>query len=403
MTDQAHIVLGLGFGDESKGSIVDWLTRQHPDPSNVTVVRYNGGAQAAHNVVTADGEHHTFAQFGSGTLAGARTHLSRFMLINPGNMMNELGLLMPRHGDLCQRVSIDPRALVTTRLHMAYNRIIESARAENRHGSCGQGIGATAEFALQHEDLALRCEDLVRPEVTGFKLASLWNHYQSELEPLITSGRADPVEADIFQRVGGDLKTVAEMYRSWHGMWEWRYDDSLTGDLIFEGAQGVLLDEKWGTAPHHTWSDCTDGNARAILRDLGRDATCIGVTRTYATRHGAGPFNTEDSVMSIPEAHNATGRYQGAWRCGRLNLGALAYSIDHCEQVDAIAVTHCDRAPLSPNGRLKVATEEATGVEYQHLYGPFAAAIADELDRPLYVESHGPIAEDKVTPCACLL
>src|SRR5437773_11389748 len=87
MRRQAIIVIGLAFGDEGKGSIVDFLTRRY---NAHTVVRFNGGPQAGHNVVTSDGRHHTFSQFGSGTFVpGVRTLLSRFVLIEPYAMFKE--------------------------------------------------------------------------------------------------------------------------------------------------------------------------------------------------------------------------------------------------------------------------------------------------------------------------
>ena len=85
LEQQALLIADLSYGDAGKGSIVDYLTRLHQAH---TVVRYNGGAQAAHNVVDNDGRHHTFAQFGSGMFTpGVRTHFSRFMLLNPLSML----------------------------------------------------------------------------------------------------------------------------------------------------------------------------------------------------------------------------------------------------------------------------------------------------------------------------
>ena len=111
-----HVLLtvDLGFGDAGKGSIVDFLTRAY---AAHTVVRYNGGAQAGHRVVTAGlaPQEHIFAQFGSGTLAGAATHLSRFMLLDPLAMVEEekhlrmLGVI-----DAFQRTTIDAQAVVIT-------------------------------------------------------------------------------------------------------------------------------------------------------------------------------------------------------------------------------------------------------------------------------------------------
>ena len=86
---QVLLLAGLGFGDEGKGTCTDWLVREH---KSQLVVRYNGGSQAAHNVVDGD-KHHTFAQFGSGTLAGAKTYLSRFMLVEPLSLMREASAL----------------------------------------------------------------------------------------------------------------------------------------------------------------------------------------------------------------------------------------------------------------------------------------------------------------------
>src|ERR687897_1022473 len=87
---RAIILGGLGYGDEGKGTWTDFLARTEPVH---TVVRFNGGAQAGHNVVTPDGRHHTFAQFGSGTLHGVRTHLSRFMMVDPLALAAEAGHL----------------------------------------------------------------------------------------------------------------------------------------------------------------------------------------------------------------------------------------------------------------------------------------------------------------------
>lgn len=86
MSASVLMVCGLAWGDECKGSIVDFLTRRHRAR---LIVRHNGGAQCGHNVVTDDGRHHTFAQFGAGTLAGAETFLSRYMLVNPIFMLAE--------------------------------------------------------------------------------------------------------------------------------------------------------------------------------------------------------------------------------------------------------------------------------------------------------------------------
>src|SRR3954449_12449778 len=137
---QAFITVDLGFGDAGKGSIVDFLTRANDAH---TVVRYNGGAQAGHRVVTAGASprDHVFAQFGSGTLSGAATHLSRFMLLDPPAMLEEARHLAALGSDPLPRTTIDEGAPIITPFARAINRLRERARGSQRHGSCGMGIG----------------------------------------------------------------------------------------------------------------------------------------------------------------------------------------------------------------------------------------------------------------------
>jgi len=109
---RVFVIAGLGYGDEGKGTTVDWLARRHATGGDVVCVRYNGGAQAAHNVVLPEGTHHTFSQFGSATLAGSKTFLSTHMVVNPLAMLVESDVLagLPHPisiGDPLARVYID--------------------------------------------------------------------------------------------------------------------------------------------------------------------------------------------------------------------------------------------------------------------------------------------------------
>jgi adenylosuccinate synthase len=125
-----------------------------------------------------------------------------------------------------------------------------------------------------------------------------------------------------------------------------------SGPLIFEGAQGVLLDESFGFDPHTTWSTTTFANAQTLLDDAchAGPRTRVGVLRTYFTRHGPGPLVTEDIALcrAIPELHNDPAGWQGRFRVGVFDAVAARYAIAVAGTVDLLAFTHLDRLAQLP-------------------------------------------------------
>ncbi|PSL57272.1 adenylosuccinate synthase [Saccharothrix carnea] len=342
------IVVGLGFGDEGKGAVVDALCHDGPVTS---VVRFNGGAQAAHNVVVGD-RHHTFSQFGSGTLAGVPTHLSRHVLVEPialateSRELAELGVADP-----LRLLSVDADALLTTPIHVAANRAREDARGHARHGSCGKGIGETTWYGLLAARGAAPGAVVEGQEVIG--VPGLPPTVGDCADPAVLRAKLDALARFYAPLIGPgpSVDDLVSLYRDFAGAVRVTTGDEVgrladRGRLVFEGAQGVLLDQWRGFHPHTTWSTVTPDNARDLLGH--RRAAVIGVTRTYHTRHGAGPFPTEDGgvLARFPERHNGTGEYQGAWRAGHLDAVLLRYAVDACGGVDGVAVTHLDAADL---------------------------------------------------------
>ena len=348
------LVAGLGFGDEGKGGVVDFLTRKHDAK---LVCRYNGGSQAAHNVITPDGRHHTFSQFGSGTFVeGCRTHLSRFMLVQPGSMLSEA-----RHlgevgvSDAFDRVTVDSNAPVTTRFHMAVNRLRELSRSGARHGSCGMGIGETV---VDHLDLGgdiLFVGDLTDATVTRRKLQELQARNRAKVAHLIKDILPSPTrdaewgwldkpvgideEALTCRLFAGKIKVVEP---------EW-LDGELCreGTVIFEGAQGILLDQFKGFMPYCTRSTISFANAGCLNAALG-EVTRVGVVRSYSTRHGAGPFPTEDDSLreGRRELHNSSDDpWQQGFRLGHFDMVLLRYAVEALGGVDQIVLTHMDKRP----------------------------------------------------------
>lgn len=352
----AHVVLvaGLGFGDEGKGTVTDALTRWHEAH---TVVRHSGGAQAAHNVVDESGRHHTFAQFGSGTLAGARTYLSRFMLVNPGALLNEAKHLAEIGvSDPHSLVYVDERALVTTPFHVAANRIRELHRGAKRHGSCGMGIGETVADARRGVELRvgeLRNGALLREKLRWIRAEKL---AELELDGI-------PMTDSAPWRALGDSLLIEAAAATCERFVEavhivdvtWLGAAMKKGTTVFEGAQGVLLDERWGFHPYTTWSNTTLENADTVLTEAGFCGSVrrVGVTRSFVTRHGPGPFPSEMPALSsadpaFVDAHNQFNEWQRGLRSGALDYVLIDYALRVLGGVNEVAMTHVDVAAPAP-------------------------------------------------------
>lgn len=358
-SQKAILVAGLGFGDEGKGSTVDYLTRKHDVH---TIIRYNGGAQPIHNVISPDGRHHAFAQFGSGMLvAGTRTHLSRFMLINPLNMLNEeLYLRVIGVNDALFRTTIDGDAPIITPFHRAKNQLLEIARGDARHGSCGMGVGQTMEDFLRFGEKTLFVKDLSDKKILREKLSFLQEQARLSLEEILEKIVSDKIaRTDTTMRAYAllhDSDIIEELVRRYKGfahsanIVDASYCKQLLhqdGVVIFEGAQGVLLDRNYGFHPYKTKTDITFANAYTLLNEASYTGNVlrVGVLRGYATRHGQGPFVTEDKKLtkSIPDFHNGANEWQGSFRIGHFDLVATRYALDVIGGVDQIALTNLDR------------------------------------------------------------
>ena len=350
----AYLLVDLGFGDAGKGLVTDFLVRRL---GGGVVVRYNGGAQAGHNVVTPEGRHHTFSQFGAGTFVkGVKTYLSRHVVIHPTALLVEGDLLQQKGvGEVYSRLRISEEALVITPFHQAANRIREIARGKARHGSCGVGVGETVEDALASPKTALRAADLTRSHALRQKLQAIREQKYQQIHPLC-SRTSDPLlaqELEIFVRdevLENWLASIErikrlELVASDEILKQWMEE---TEHVIFEGAQGVLLDAEAGFHPYTTWSNCTTHNAEELLRALlpGTTVYRIGISRCYMVRHGPGPLPTETQALPpLISEHNQFNPWQGAVRYGWFDAILARYALQVTGGVDFLAVTHLDLLP----------------------------------------------------------
>ena len=351
-------VLGLGFGDCGKGQFIDALTRRWQAHS---VVRFNGGAQAGHNVVTpaqanSPSRHHTFSQFGAGTFVpGVRTLLVDPMIVHPTALLVEAEVLS-RIGinDALSRLTIDARCRITTPFHQAAGRLRELMRGAAAHGTCGVGVGETVRHGLEHPDQELRYADLPQCNPTLLdRLQAIRETLLAEFLPQSPKGSVGALSAEFQtlqdESLGGKWLASARAL-SRHcppGSFEAiRNQLRQAGCALFEGAQGALLDEWRGFHPYTTWSSIgtTAVDCVAARFEIKEPIEHYGVTRTYLTRHGTGPLPTHDKLLDdlLPEPHNSGAGWQGAFRRGHPDAVILRYALEAAGRLSGLLISHLD-------------------------------------------------------------
>lgn len=352
---QAIAVIGANFGDEGKGLLTDYLSAHEIGPA--LVVRFNGGAQAGHTVVTPNGSRHIFHHFGSGTLAGKPTYLSEHFIVNPflwSMEYKELGAFR-----MNRKMYVNPEARVTTYADMLVNQEVEAQRT-NRHGSCGVGINETV--IRDEKGPQIRVKDLK----TRSRLQEILNDIRDISKPdtyllqrLTDLGVTNP-SSQFNERVRSDaLKEsfikCAQAFVDKNQIIGDEIIHALKSNLIFEGAQGLLLDQdNLEFYPHLTHSKTGLANICEIAQRLNFSIRPIYVTRTYMTRHGRGPFPSESSDLKFDDETNIPNLWQETLRFGTLDLKRMQKNIlaDMANAKDvkiespSLAVTHVDQSPI---------------------------------------------------------
>ena len=321
----ARAVIGSNFGDEGKGLMTDYLVDKHQSD---LVVRFNGGAQAGHTVVTPTGKRHVFSHFGSGTFAGAKTLLSRFFLVNPMIFVIEWNEFKRKNIE----VLIDRYAPVSTPYDMLMNQLLERKRGGARHGSCGLGINESIERGKRIEQgnqvFNIVAKDLENIRTLTAKLKKI----RYEWVPR----RCHELGLEIDETFNSDavlenyLKNVKFMMNR----------VKLVNDVeiikaaenpVFEGAQGLLLDQDHEYFPHVTRSSTGIRNILVLAGESKiKEIEVYYMTRTYLTRHGAGPLERELSAApfeGIKDETNIVNEWQGSLRFAYLDLDLLHTTI----------------------------------------------------------------------------
>ncbi len=291
------IVVGVGFGDEGKGRVVDALCDNYS-----TVVRFSGGQQAGHTVIR-NGIKHIFSSFGAGTLKGCPTFFTEDTCIYPKTINSEWEVLKDK--GIEGKLWVDPYAKVTTPWDVWAGRGRELAE---KHGSCGLGIGAT--MKRNESPVKLYALDLFAPRpYLEQRLAAIARFYEG----------VEPSQDDIDLFWQGVTNKKFEL-RNWREIYsDWKH-------FVFEGSQGILLDMDHGIFPHVTYANTTSKNALKYLK--GSVVDIAYVSRCYSTRHGNGWFDKDPiSLINNEEEINKLNPWQGEFKVGEFDYDLLNWAI----------------------------------------------------------------------------
>jgi adenylosuccinate synthase len=322
------VVVGTQWGDEGKGKVVDWLT-DHAQG----VVRFQGGHNAGHTLVI-NGRKTALQLIPSGVMRpGVACYIGNGVVIDPVHLLSEIERLEAIGVEVRSRLFISESCPLILPFHVEVDRAREALRESSgtgKIGTTGKGIGPAYEDKVARR--ALRIQDLKHPERFAHRLRDLLALHNHALGSYLGSQVLEfqPI-FDQAMRVAAQLSPMfADVGYALHL-------SHLRGEqLLFEGAQGTLLDIDHGTYPYVTSSNCVAGNAAAGA-GVGPQMLHyrLGITKAYTTRVGSGPFPTElpiDDAGTVGHHLSTVGQERGtvtgrARRCGWLDAAALKRSM----------------------------------------------------------------------------
>jgi adenylosuccinate synthase len=378
VTARNVVVIGTQWGDEGKGKIVDWLTDRAQG-----VVRFQGGHNAGHTLVIA-GKKTVLHLIPSGILRNSvQCYIGNGVVLSPQALVQEMDELEAAGVEVAARMRISEACPLILPYHGAIDQAREAAKGEQKIGTTGRGIGPAYEDKVARR--AIRLQDLFKPVRFAQKLAELLEYHNFLLEKFYKQPKID------FQKTLDETLAlapriaplVADVPRA-------LYDANRGGkNLLFEGAQGSLLDIDHGTYPYVTSSNCVSG-AAAAGAGIGPMHLhyVLGITKAYSTRVGGGPFPTELSDV-VGERLRQRGQEFGATtgrprRTGWFDAAALKRSIQ-LNGVSGLCITKLD--VLDGAEVLKI----CVGYEIDGRLSDILPVGAEELERcvPVYDELAG--------------
>ncbi len=329
------VVIGTQWGDEGKGKVVDWLT-DHAQG----VVRFQGGHNAGHTLVIG-GKKTVLHLIPSGILReGVACYIGNGVVVSPQALLDEIDTLHKAGVDVASRLRISEACPVILPYHVAVDQAREAARGSAKIGTTGRGIGPCYEDKVARR--AVRLQDLFHRERLAAKLGEVLDFHNFVLKhyfraPVVDFAQTLDEALHLAERIRPMIADVPRLL----------YEANREGhNLLFEGAQGTLLDVDHGTYPFVTSSNCLAGAASAGA-GVGPHTlhAVLGITKAYTTRVGSGPFPTEldDEIgKHLATKGNEFGSTTGrARRVGWFDAAALKRSIQ-INGVTGLCVTKLD-------------------------------------------------------------
>lgn len=329
------VIIGTQWGDEGKGKIVDWLTEKAAG-----VVRFQGGHNAGHTLVI-NGKKTVLRLLPSGMMhVGVQCFIGNGVVVSPEALVKEIKELESIGVEVRSRLKISEACPLIMPYHIAIDQARELKKGENKIGTTGRGIGPCYEDKVARR--AIRVQDLFNDDVFKAKLAENLDYYNFQLEHYYKVATLDfaTVYAEVSAYAEEIKPMVSDVSRKLFNL------NKEGKKVIFEGAQGTLLDVDFGTYPFVTSSNCVAGGASTGAGISPRMINYVlGIAKAYTTRVGSGPFPTEltDEIgQGLASRGNEFGSVTGrARRCGWFDAAALKRAVQ-INGVSGICVTKLD-------------------------------------------------------------
>jgi len=372
------VVIGSQWGDEGKGKVVDWLT-EHAQG----VVRFQGGHNAGPTLVI-NGKKTVLRLIPSGILRpNVACYIGNGVVLSPDALLKEIDELETAGVDVKSRLRISEVCPLILPYHVAIDHAREAAKGKGKIGTTGRGIGPAYEDKVARR--ALRLQDLFDPLRFAAKLREVLDYHNFVLKnyfsaPTVDFDKTHDQALELAVRIKPMVADVPSLLAA---------AQKAGQSLLFEGAQGTLLDIDHGTYPYVTSSNCVAGAACAGA-GVGPHLLhyVLGITKAYTTRVGSGPFPTEledETGKFLAERGNEFGSVTGRpRRCGWFDAAALKRSIQ-INGISGLCVTKLD--VLDGLDSLKICTGYKVGDTQRDIL-PFGADMLAQCE-PVYEELSG--------------